>query len=194
VSDRIPGLARKVLEDPAKLALLPARTVELLTGIEAGQRIRGRASVVAAAELLVYAHGALGLDVNEAPRSSGARLHPTRRVSLERLQYFTTPGSTPGQELAEHVRRELGLDRVPGVGLAKIGMSVPVNPVTLEQLSLSRIDHELLIKYSRAFGLAAARGDDAVEKRLFKLGRSGPPYADPALPPGVALFHERDEL
>jgi hypothetical protein len=194
VKDRIPGLARKMLEDPAKLALLPSRTVELLRGIEVGQRIRGRASVVAAAELLAYAREVLGVEVKEVPPSSGARLHPTRRVSLAGLAYYSAPNRTPGQELCEHVRQGLGLQRVPGSELAKVRVPVLVNPVRLEAISLSRADHDLLVKATRAFGLAAVRGDDAAEQRLFEMGRTGPPFVEPSLPPGVALIFEHDEL
>lgn len=186
-ADRIPQLARELLQEAEAVACLPQRTVDLVKSIGQGLNVRHRAQVVEAAGLLMFAHQALGLKASDRARATPATFEPTR-VSLAGLQYFTTPGATPAQELREHVRHELALDRVPGPELAKVRVPVLVNPLTLEQLSLSPADHELLVKATRCFGLAAARGDARVERMLNDMRRNGPPYVDPALPRGVAFF------
>ena len=128
------------------------------------------------------------LQPNATPPDSPGRLVEQRNVSLGGLSYFTTPGATPGQELCEHVRQALGLDRIQGVELGKVRVPRLVNPVTLERLSLSVTDWKLYVATTRAWGLAASQGDQAVERALFELRHGSGPYVAPHLDPGAALF------
>ena len=184
------------------LAFTPARYA-LLALVESGASVRQAASIVEANEIFL---GLLRAQVapptpgrpeprplavfqpNATPSDSPGRLVEQRNVSLDGLTYFTTPGATPGQELCEHVRQALGLDRIQGVELGKVRVPRLVNPVTLEQISMSVADWKLFVATTRAWGLAAAQGDRAVERRLFALRQGGGPYVAPHLGPGVALF------
>jgi len=184
------------------LAFTPAR-LALLALVEQGLPVKHAAMIVEANELflaLLRAQVAPPTPGRPEPHplavfDSGASTAPRvgqvveqHAVSLTGLTYFTTPGATPGQELCEHVRRELGMAKVPGPELAKVHFRVPVNPVRLEQLSLALIDWKLYVAVTRCWGLAAAQGDRAVERKLFGMRQGGGPYVAPHLAPGVALF------
>jgi hypothetical protein len=110
-------------------------------------------------------------------------------VSLERLAYTFTPRATPCQLLCRHVQRELGLALVPGAELAKVRVPVLVNPVRLEQLTLSRADRHILMQMTRAWTLAAVRGDVEAEQRLWRARELDPPYVSSHVPEGVAFFY-----
>lgn len=114
-------------------------------------------------------------------------LEPSVSVSLARLAYTFTPSATPGQQLCRFIASELGLEKVPGIELAKVHFHVLVNSVRPEQLSLSVTDWRLYVALTRCWGLAAAQGDRAVERRLWDM-RGGGPYVAPHLCPGVAHY------
>ena len=115
-------------------------------------------------------------------------LEPSVSVSLARLAYTFTAHATPGQILCHYIASELALPQMPGTELAKVHFHVLVNPVRLEQVSLSVTDWKLYVALTRCWGLAAAQGDQAVERRLFEMRQGGGPFVAPHLCHGVALY------
>jgi hypothetical protein len=110
-------------------------------------------------------------------------------VSLRGLAYTFTPRATPCQILCRYIQRELGLALVSGAELAKVRVPVLVNPVRLEQLTLSLADHHLLAQLTRAWALAAVRGDVEAERRLWWARAMDPPYIASHVPVGVAYYY-----